>query len=224
MAGQIYELASLAFAATDTVTFAHGLDREQVGIMVIVNGEQQNANITSVELSPTDPRNALTVTLDAPMTGVLLLVDSDYIWSAIPTPEEKAGLQSTAWFGADVAVAGPSALQQTTSSFVYLTAATLVVTYEAGADYRVDWTINLSQDTSSGIDYRLTWVPPGGGTVAASFTNTDRQPRQWNPRSSFFHITGAAAGVHTFTLSFKADRNGRNVRASQATLTSWRVS
>ena len=61
MSGALYKLGEMPFAATDTVFYQHNLDREQVGVMVIVNGEQQNAAITSIQLSPADPRNALTV-------------------------------------------------------------------------------------------------------------------------------------------------------------------
>ncbi len=223
MAGQIYELTSMSFVGTDTVNFVHNLDREQVGVMVIVDGAQQNANITAVELDAADPRNALTVSLNAPMSGNLVLVDTDYIFSAIPTPAEKAALQTSVWFGSDYASAGPSALQQTTSGFFYLTAVTLTTTFQAGLDYRVGWTVDLSQDTGSGVDYRVRWSPPGGGTITRNYTNVERQPRIWNPRSSFFEIPGAAAGVHTFSLSFKADRNNRNVRANGAFMSSWRV-
>jgi len=222
MSGALYKLGEMPFAATDTVFYQHNLDREQVGVMVIVNGEQQNAAITSIQLSPADPRNALTVSLSSVLSGSLLLVDSDYIWSAIPTPEEKAALQSAGVFGSGVTVDGPSAMQQTTSNQVWLTAAQISPVLAAGARYFVAWEMDLKQDQSQGVEFRITWADPGGGTLARTYEQKEKA-NELHPRGGSFATPPAVAGAHVFTLQFRAQHHNKNVRCVNASLVGWRV-
>ena len=87
MAGTFYSLFSVAFVSTATVTVTHNLDRVQVAVLVRVGNEARNDLVESVVPSPADPRNVVVVTLASAQSGAVLVLDTDYIFANIPTPE-----------------------------------------------------------------------------------------------------------------------------------------
>ena len=63
MAGQFELLFSVDFAAVDTITVTHNLDRLQVGVIVRIGNVSRNDLIESIVPLDGDPRNAVVVTL-----------------------------------------------------------------------------------------------------------------------------------------------------------------
>lgn len=94
MAGTFDLLYSQSFTATDTISVNHGQNRYQVGVIVSISGEVRNDLLEEITLDSGDPRNTLTITLSSPQTGLVKIVDSDYSWANMPTPEESADLPS----------------------------------------------------------------------------------------------------------------------------------
>ncbi len=93
MAGNFNLLYSQAFSGTDTITVNHSLDRYQVGVIVTIDGSADSSElISSIQLDSGDPRNSLTITLASVQTGFVKIIDTDYSWANMPTPEESAGL------------------------------------------------------------------------------------------------------------------------------------
>jgi hypothetical protein len=93
MAGNFKLLFSQEFAATDTITVNHSLDRYQMGVIVTIDGSADSSElISSIQLDSGDPRNSLTITLTSDQSGFVKIVDTDYSWANMPTPEESAGL------------------------------------------------------------------------------------------------------------------------------------
>ena len=90
MAGNFNLLYSQTFTATDTIVVNHSLDRYQMGVIVSIGGSSDSsALISSIDLDPLDPRNSLTITLASAQTGLVKIVDTDYSWANMPTPEES---------------------------------------------------------------------------------------------------------------------------------------
>ena len=87
MAGQFELLFSVDFAAVDTVTVTHNLDRLQVGVIVRIGNVSRNDLIESITPLEGDPRNAVVVVLTGAQTGSILIADTDYVFANIPTPE-----------------------------------------------------------------------------------------------------------------------------------------
>ena len=92
MAGSFIELYSQEFTSTSTITVAHNLDRVICAVRVSVDATIRNDLVQSVTPSASDPRNELVVVLKGAETGVIQIVDSDYIWGSLPTPEGAAAL------------------------------------------------------------------------------------------------------------------------------------
>jgi len=68
------------FEDTDTVVVNHNLDIPCVGaVRVIVDGHACCTLVESVVVSPTDPRNSLTVNLNSQSTGAVQLLSVDYV-------------------------------------------------------------------------------------------------------------------------------------------------
>jgi len=94
MAGSFTELYSQEFTSTSTITVTHNLDRVICAVRVIVGGGVRNDIVQSVVPSESDPRNEIIVTLGSANTGLLQVVDSDYIWASLPTPEGASALEN----------------------------------------------------------------------------------------------------------------------------------
>jgi len=92
MAGAFYRLYEQAFSASASVTVVHNLDRLQVAVSVRIGNVARNDLVESAYPNPSDPRNEVIVTFAAPQTGNVVVIDTDYIFSAIPTPETTAVL------------------------------------------------------------------------------------------------------------------------------------
>ena len=94
MAGTFDLLYTQNFTATDTIVVNHGLNRYQVGVIVNVDGVVRNDLLQSITLDPVDPRNSLTIVMDSSQTGAVKVVDSDYSWANMPTPEGAVSIES----------------------------------------------------------------------------------------------------------------------------------
>jgi len=92
MAGSFYKLFEQSFTSTTSVTVVHGLDRLQVAVSVRIGNVARNDLIESAYPNPTDPRNEVIVTFASAQTGNIVVIDTDYVFSAIPTPENTAVL------------------------------------------------------------------------------------------------------------------------------------
>lgn len=103
MAGNFNLLYSQTFSATDTIVVNHSLNRYQMGVIITIDGSADSSTlISSIDLDPVDPRNSLTITLTSAQTGFIKIIDTDYSWANMPTPEESAELP-------DVIISGSAA-------------------------------------------------------------------------------------------------------------------
>jgi hypothetical protein len=92
MAGSVQALFRQDFAALSTINVVHGLGRLQVAVIVRIGDAARNDLIQSVAPTLGNERNAVTVTLTSAQTGSVLVVDTDYVFASIPTPETTAVL------------------------------------------------------------------------------------------------------------------------------------
>jgi len=93
MAGNFNLLYTQSFTATDTIVVNHSLNRYQMGVIITIAGSaDSSALISSIDLDPVDPRNSLTITLTSAQTGFVKIIDTDYSWANMLTPEESAEL------------------------------------------------------------------------------------------------------------------------------------
>jgi len=87
MAGSFDKLFSTSFSSTAVVTVTHNLNRLQVAVLVRVGDVARNDLIETVIPSTSDPRNEVVVNLSSAQSGEVLVLDTDYIFANIPTPE-----------------------------------------------------------------------------------------------------------------------------------------
>jgi len=92
MAGGFVALYTQDFSSTSSITVTHNLDRVICAVRVIIGSLARNDLVESVIPSVADPRNAIIVTLKASNSGTIQIMDSDYIWGTLPTPEGAAAL------------------------------------------------------------------------------------------------------------------------------------
>jgi len=92
MAGGFEALYTQDFSSTSSITVTHNLDRVICAVRVIIGSLVRNDLVESVVPSPADPRNVIIVTLKASNNGTIQIIDSDYIWGTLPTPEGAAAL------------------------------------------------------------------------------------------------------------------------------------
>ena len=92
MAGGFEALYTQDFSSTSSVTVTHNLDRVICAVRVIIGSVVRNDLVESVIPSVADPRNVIIVTLKASNSGTIQIMDSDYIWGTLPTPEGAAAL------------------------------------------------------------------------------------------------------------------------------------
>jgi len=92
MAGGFEALYTQDFSSTSSITVTHNLDRVICAVRVMIGSLVRNDLVESVVPSPADPRNVIIVTLKASNSGTIQIIDSDYIWGTLPTPEGAAAL------------------------------------------------------------------------------------------------------------------------------------
>ena len=92
MAGGFVALYTQDFSSTSSITVTHNLDRVICAVRAIIGSLARNDLVESVIPSAADPRNAIIVTLKASNSGTIQIMDSDYIWGTLPTPEGAAAL------------------------------------------------------------------------------------------------------------------------------------
>jgi len=87
MAGKFRELYTQEFGGglgVLSVNVVHNLNRVVCAARVIVRGEVRNDIVDSIVPSESDPRNEFVVTFNSASSGVIQVVDSDYIWTSLP--------------------------------------------------------------------------------------------------------------------------------------------
>ena len=94
MAGGFVALYTQDFTTTSSITVTHNLDRVVCAVRVLIGFEVRNDLVESIIPSAADPRNVIIVTLKASNSGVMQIIDSDYIWGSLPTPEGAAALEN----------------------------------------------------------------------------------------------------------------------------------
>ena len=97
MAGKFQELYTQRFGGglggdVLSARVNHNLNRVVCAARVIVDGEVRNEIVDSIIPSESDPRNVFVVNFNTASSGVIQVVDSDYIWTSLPTPEGASAL------------------------------------------------------------------------------------------------------------------------------------
>lgn len=96
MAGKFQELYTQRFGGglggVLSASVTHNLNRVVCAARVIVDGEVRNEIVDSIIPSESDPRNEFVVNFNTASSGVIQVVDSDYIWTSLPTPEGASAL------------------------------------------------------------------------------------------------------------------------------------
>lgn len=92
MAGQFFGLFQVSFSAVSTITVTHNLDRAQVGVIVRIGNVARNDLIDTITPVAGNARNEVVVVLDSSQSGEIIIVDTDYIFAAIPSPENAASI------------------------------------------------------------------------------------------------------------------------------------
>ena len=102
MAGNFTVLAQAIFTNKTTFTVTHNLDRLQIGVLVRIGDVARNDLIESVTPDPANPRRGTVITLTSQQSGIAVFVDTDFVFEAIPTPENTAVLSGGVAMTADV--------------------------------------------------------------------------------------------------------------------------
>ena len=178
MAGSFESLYEVAFTSTSTVTVTHGLNRVQVAVLVRVGNESRNDLISTVIPNPANPRNEVVVTLTSSQSGSVLVLDTDYLFANIPTPEAAARGDSTIHTN----VAGEIASVPAKAS-------------PAGADLLL---IEDSADGNAKKRVAVSDLPGGGGGITGPGSSVDRGVVVWNGRDS--RGRAVASGVYLIRL------------------------
>jgi len=94
MAGGFDALFSQTFTSTDAITVTHNLDRVVFAVRVLIGDVARNDLVQTITPSASDPRNIIEVTLTSSQSGLIQIIDSDYLWGTLPSPEGAAALQN----------------------------------------------------------------------------------------------------------------------------------
>ncbi len=90
MAGQFVGLFQSSFSSATTVTVTHNLDRAQVAVIARIGDVARNDLVNTITPQAADPRNVVVVVFNSAQTGEIIIIDTDYIFAAIPSPESAA--------------------------------------------------------------------------------------------------------------------------------------
>ncbi len=156
MAGQFVGLFQASFAGVSTITVTHNLDRAQVGVIVRVGNVARNDLVNTIAPQAADPRNVLVVVLTSTQTGEIVIVDTDYIFAAIPSPESAAEIAEGTVITASVADAKGDLLAAT--------AADVIARLPVGIDTQV-----LTADSAEATGIK--WAAAGGGGGTALYVD-----------------------------------------------------
>lgn len=92
MAGSFQALFVATFTSQTSFTVTHNLNRLQVAVIVRIGDEARNDLIQSVAPDPLDPRRSTVITLTSQQSGTVIFIDTDYVFTNIPEPENTAVL------------------------------------------------------------------------------------------------------------------------------------
>ena len=102
MAGNFTALFQTSFTNQTTFTVTHNLDRLQIGVLIRIGNVARNDLIESVAPDPANPRRGTIITLVSQQSGIVVFVDTDFVFESIPTPENTAVLSGGTAMTADV--------------------------------------------------------------------------------------------------------------------------
>jgi len=154
MAGSFDSLFETSFTSTATVTVTHNLNRLQVAVLVRVGNAARNDLIETVVPSPTDPRNEVVITLSSAQSGNVLVLDTDYIFANIPTPEAASRGENTLHTDVAGEIAGVAAKGSPVDDDLLL--------------------IEDSEDGNAKKRVLLSDLPGGGGDVTGPSSSIDK--------------------------------------------------
>ena len=95
MAGSFKKLYEEDISSVSEVTIQHDLDRVVCAVRFCTNGAIRNDLIKCIVPSEDDPRNKITISFTETISsGNIQIVDSNYIWSTLPSPEGASRLEN----------------------------------------------------------------------------------------------------------------------------------
>lgn len=230
---QLYEQN---FELTDTIVVTHNLNRLQTAVRVICDGICKNEYIRCIDISQDNPRNEFTVLLDQPLEGKVVIIDSNYVFSNIGTPEESAALTANT-DGADFStVFGRKSFFQQESAETFVTQSSewqTKVLLDAGVvpsgTYRLGWQYNWDYGANAdSLEVRVLSDSSvvNGGTSDPLQTSIRAVGEEYSPRtrhsSGFSYVTFSESSPRTFQLQFKSP-NGSDAKCWNAFIELWRV-
>ena len=95
MAGSFKKLYEEDVSSVSEVTIQHDLDRVVCAVRFCTNGAIRNDLVKSIVPSEDDPRNKIKISFTETISsGNIQIVDSNYIWSTLPSPEGASRLEN----------------------------------------------------------------------------------------------------------------------------------
>ena len=116
MAGVYTVLATFEFANTDQIQINHNLGLERTLIKCVVDGQSARNVVKTTTLDRDDPKNALSVRLVSPQSGVIQILDSDLIEANMPVAQEKIAAQTSSVHKLD-ATSNPTVSNDSTEGY-----------------------------------------------------------------------------------------------------------
>lgn len=205
MAGSFNLLFEQAFASTASIVVAHNLSRLGLAVRVVVGAASRPDLIDEIQVNASTPRDELTVVLTSVQTGTIQILDSDYVWGDMPSPEAAAGTSGNAAFANyyHTAVHGittttstlPFNTSRITDAAFTLNGAGEELTINRAGTYRIDYGCSTAESENDDIVAEM-WVELDTGSGYTEVGGT---------RARWFHDNngeeGGNAGFATLALA-----------------------